>query len=128
MSGAWGPEPPAPGPTVVRIAHPNAHRPHRCCECASAIATAQRYERTDGLWEGRWEHYVTCEPCVELRSTVSCGDGWVYGELAEASEEWYRGWSVARTPDPERRAKAQVGRMVAAMRRRRRAARKETAQ
>ena len=58
---------------------------HTCCECSETIVTGRRYERAVGVYDGRWETYKTCEPCVRIRRDYCYY--WIYGELVEVIQE-----------------------------------------
>lgn len=47
-----------------------ARKAHRCSECRHTIKPGERYEQFDGCWDGRWDHYKTCETCLEIREQV----------------------------------------------------------
>lgn len=52
-----------------------ARKTHKCCECGSGIKPGNLYQIVASLYEGRWDHYKTCEPCADLRdalNAVSC--------------------------------------------------------
>jgi hypothetical protein len=68
------------GPDIYRSKTVNARKQHTCCECGEKIRPGEEYEYASGLWEGSWEHYKTCGPCVLIRSDVCC-HSWIFGEL-----------------------------------------------
>jgi len=68
-------------PTICTVTNPKARVEHQCCECGETIQPGQHYERTEGLWDGRWDTFKTCAPCVEIRDTYCCS--YNYGELCE---------------------------------------------
>lgn len=65
-----------------------ARKKHTCCECGEAIQPGEKYQYAAGLWEGHWEHFKTCTPCLRIRKDVCC-DGFIFGELREAIGEAY---------------------------------------
>lgn len=70
-----------------------ARKPHTCCECRQTIQRGQTYEHTSGLWDGDWQTYKTCLPCVEIRHALMC-EGWNYQNLWEdIREHWHQGGS-----------------------------------
>lgn len=64
-----------------------AAREHECGECDETIPCGARYERTEGLWNGRWSTFKTCLSCVEIRDHFACEDGWMFGEVWRQIEE-----------------------------------------
>ncbi len=84
-------------PSVYRKETPRARVAHECIECRTEIPPGDRYELASGLWDGRWDHFKTCGPCVVLRSEVTAveeSDGcWgteaipPFTELFSAAEE-----------------------------------------
>lgn len=71
----------ADGPSVFNERRFIARKNHACCECGGVIRPGERYERTDGCWDGRWETYKTCGICLRIRGEYCCS--WVYGGLRE---------------------------------------------
>lgn len=65
---------------VSRTATHIARKEHWCCECREAILVGAKYERTEGLWDGRWDTFKTCLSCVEIRDHFAC-NGWTFGHL-----------------------------------------------
>lgn len=43
---------------------------HRCTECHGIIEKGESYERSSGIWDGRWSTYRTCERCMALESAI----------------------------------------------------------
>ncbi len=75
-------------PSVYRDNQVIARKPHQCCECKRIIHTKETYNRFTGCWEGKWDTFVTCEECDELRreihSDLGCyNDGPGFGDLRE---------------------------------------------
>lgn len=48
-----------------------ARKAHTCCECGKAINPGQMYQRITGKWDGNVRTYKTCEPCADLRDSLS---------------------------------------------------------
>ena len=64
--------------TIVKA----ARKEHVCIECQEPIPIGASYERVEGLWEGRWETFKTCIPCMRIRKDMfPCG--WIYGQMRE---------------------------------------------
>jgi len=72
-------------PAVSSTKTPVARIQHSCCECDVPIQPGQRYERTNGCWDGEWRVYKTCWPCYELRHKYAEAEGgfYEYGGLRE---------------------------------------------
>ena len=62
-----------------------AAKEHRCYECYRTIYPGERYERADGLYDGRWDSMATCPHCIEGRRflDVLCSGAWSYGDVWE---------------------------------------------
>lgn len=58
-------------PTVSNTWAVKAQKQHRCCECDAPIAKGEIYEKVEGLWDGSWQTYKTCWPCVEVRNDLT---------------------------------------------------------
>lgn len=43
-----------------------AKKPHTCCQCGLQIAPGQKYVKTAGKWDGRFESYKICQECDQL--------------------------------------------------------------
>jgi len=65
-----------------------ARKEHTCCECGEKIQPGEKYECTRGLWEGSWDYFKTCYPCVCIRNELCC-HGWEFGELRGVVLEAY---------------------------------------
>jgi len=67
-----------------------SRKDRRCEECGRGIAKGTRYERVDGLYEGYWFTFFTCEPCMDLRqwvkNSVPCFC-WEHGNMIDAAKE-----------------------------------------
>lgn len=79
-------------PARVNTRHPVARTKHECCECLGVIVPGTVYEHVRGIWNGRWRGFKTCTPCVELRHEANEGGPFLFEELAETVDEWWRGW------------------------------------
>lgn len=77
-------------PQIAQESRPVAKRAHRCCECRTTIEPGTRYARLDGRYDDGWRTYTTCAPCDALREQVCDGNGYIFGELADAACEWAR--------------------------------------
>lgn len=80
----------APDRQWVRISKAKAQ--HECCECLSPILVGERYQRFTGVWDGDFETWKTCLPCVRLREILLTETDWdpeelVFGTLFSAVEE-----------------------------------------
>lgn len=69
-------------PKVFSEKHPTARKIYKCCECGGEIKPGQKYHKETGLWEGTWETFRTCEPCVRIRDKY-CPHGYIYETLVE---------------------------------------------
>lgn len=59
-----------------------ARKHHHCCECRKPISPGEEYQKVSGVDGGRFFHFKTCSPCLEIRTTL-CGDCWTLGNLYE---------------------------------------------
>lgn len=68
---------------------PTARKTHRCYECNGEIRPGERYERVAGKWDGRFDTFLTCERCFDIRQWVTnnvpcvC---WAHGNIREDAE------------------------------------------
>jgi hypothetical protein len=60
-----------------------ARKQYECCECGGAIEKGSLHHYAAGVYGGRWSTHRTCIGCHRLRVDVSCGNGWVFGQLRE---------------------------------------------
>lgn len=74
--------------TFSETTRPIARREHKCYECGEVIPRGAKYERVSGLWDREMSTFKTCLTCVEIRNELCC-DGWVYGFLWEAIDEYF---------------------------------------
>ncbi len=58
-------------PDVFNEWSPKARQPHKCCECRGIIARGEKYQKIQGLWDGRWRTFKTCIDCKELREKIT---------------------------------------------------------
>lgn len=72
----------------------HARKAAKCCECGTPIAAGDRYQRSEGLWDGAFSTYKTCAPCAELRdammkaaSAQDCCEGPAFGDLMNWATE-----------------------------------------
>lgn len=69
---------------------PRAKKSHKCEECSGPIAVGERYEYVAGKWEGYFNHFRTCQRCVDLRHWMTknlpcfC---WAHGNLRDDARE-----------------------------------------
>ena len=71
---------------------------HRCTECNGIVEKGQSYERSSGVWDGRWSTYRKCEKCMAFESAmeVHCRGflggnpfGYMYENIRETMENVY---------------------------------------
>lgn len=76
---------------VLSDTKPRARKPHKCGECCRTIAVGETYEKTVGVYDGRFDTYVTCMHCVAVREWLSkvCS-GWIYTMVEEDLREHFR--------------------------------------
>jgi len=75
-------------PAVYEETWHKANKEHHCCECGGVICVGHTYQRIAGLWEGKWDHFTTCERCADLRDSlaeVACPE---LGNLRDAYMEY----------------------------------------
>jgi hypothetical protein len=58
------------GPSAFWQSTPMARKEHVCCECQSAISPGERYELSEGVWEGEFGRYKTCLICRNVRDAA----------------------------------------------------------
>jgi len=52
---------------LYRESMPKARKQHVCCECGATIDPGEIYQRVEGMWEGDFATYKTCEFCANVR-------------------------------------------------------------
>jgi hypothetical protein len=50
-----------------------ARKPHKCCECGVTIAAGEQYQAVCAKWDGQFDSFCTCMPCVEIRAKSIAG-------------------------------------------------------
>ena len=58
-----------------------ARKPHTCGECEHIISPGEKYERITGVWDGSWDHHITCLSCVDTRTAFFCNSGWMFNHV-----------------------------------------------
>lgn len=58
-----------------------ARKPHKCGECNREIPKGALCESVAGKWDGDFSTHRTCMDCVNIRDGLSCGMGFMFGEL-----------------------------------------------
>ena len=61
----------AVGPQAYWDSYRVARKAHTCCECESIISPGERYQVIEGIWEGKFARYKTCEACEGVRRTAT---------------------------------------------------------
>jgi hypothetical protein len=88
------------GPSVFHQETLKAKLSHRCTECRGIIEAGQHYERSSGIWDGRWSTYRKCKFCMDFESAFDAQfKGFMhssaFGEmLSDSQHEMYRLYSV----------------------------------
>jgi len=59
------------GPEFITKKFVTARKQHKCCECGAEIKPGDAYERVTGKWSGDFDSIATCEPCADLRESLS---------------------------------------------------------
>lgn len=73
-------------PDVYRSSFVKARKQYKCCECGDLIAVGETYQKADGLWDGIFRTFHTCESCSQVwlrlqeEDVVEC---FVHGKLSE---------------------------------------------
>ncbi|MFT7880946.1 MAG: hypothetical protein ABXS91_11200 [Sulfurimonas sp.] len=69
----------------------------RCGECGETIDPGEQYEHVAGVWDGRWDTYVTCMDCLSVREQffTDYRYGQIWEDLENTFEEW--GYEVPET-------------------------------
>lgn len=84
--------------TVISLTTPVARKPHKCCECGHTINPGKRYERQSTLFDGHFDVYKTCIPCMNVRdSMLTCG--YYFGHVWEDIHEAYCDADYCICPD-----------------------------
>jgi len=73
-------------PVLYAETYPRARKEHRCSECGVVIERREKYCRSSGLWDGRFETYKTCMVCDDIRQTLFCGG--VFGDMLADVREY----------------------------------------
>jgi hypothetical protein len=78
-------------PAVYNETFPKARKQHKCCECHRDIQPGEKYQRSEGLWEGEWMTFKTCMLCYDLRKKIAFSlpydEAPAFGELREWAQE-----------------------------------------
>lgn len=69
-------------PYFIRQRIVTARKLHWCVECNESIEPGDRYELTNGMWDGEFGTHKTCLPCQRIRDDL-CSD-YTFGGLREA--------------------------------------------
>lgn len=48
---------------AVRVEHPRARQPWRCCTCYDVIPVGEHYRKISGMRDGMWLCFRTCATC-----------------------------------------------------------------
>ena len=75
-----------------------ARKQHRCCECGEPIEPGDTYQIVEGMWEGDFATFKTCERCVELWK-ILMDAGWCQS-IGDLRETWQEHWT-RDTPRPD---------------------------
>ena len=94
-----------------------ARTAHTCCECLDIIQPGTVYEHVRGLWCRTWRTFKTCASCTELRHETNEGHAFLFEELAETIDEWWRAWQPSHNA-PDRADKAALAPAVRRFRQR----------
>jgi hypothetical protein len=54
-------------PSAYWESHPKARKEHKCCECGSVIGVGEKHQLAEGIWNGEFGRYRTCEICEAVR-------------------------------------------------------------
>lgn len=68
------------GPEFFDVSWCTARKEHICLECRKTIKPGDKYEYTAGKWDGEFETFKTCKPCVAIWNEYFCGCR-IYGDL-----------------------------------------------
>jgi hypothetical protein len=52
---------------LYRESTPKARKQHVCCECGATIDPGETYQRVEGMWDGRFYTFKTCDFCAQVR-------------------------------------------------------------
>ena len=55
-------------PAFMNTEHPKARKEHKCFECGGVIQKGEKYEKIEGVWDGNFYRFKTCNDCAELRN------------------------------------------------------------
>lgn len=64
-----------------------ARKPHKCCECGREINVGERHEVFVARSEGQFFSKRTCAECQDVRESLYCNGGWIFGALWSDVEE-----------------------------------------
>ena len=66
-----------------------SRKQHTCLECRREIHKGAQYERSSGLWEGKFETYHVCLDCANIRDGFNCeGSSKTFGELWQQMHDY----------------------------------------
>lgn len=76
---------------LAKYTRPRAIAARRCDFCRGTIARGERYDRADGLYDGKWTNWSTCADCEALIERVravelSHGCAWEEATPSDADE------------------------------------------
>lgn len=81
-------------PEVYNKTFRKARKEHRCTECGDWIKKGERYEHVAACYEGSWNEYKTCLPCVGIANDLGCR---LHDGLVEQFQEIF-GWDYRDDP------------------------------
>lgn len=70
---------------------PLARKKYQCDECGKTIVPSEKYERVEGLTDGKFETFTTCMVCSEIADAFSCGGrtmGGFFWEFFDEGDCW----------------------------------------
>jgi len=74
------------GPSLFKSEMITAKKAHKCTECRNQINSGEKYEKVDGVWDGSWDHFKTCQDCLSLRDEFFIAGytfGWLWDDFFE---------------------------------------------
>lgn len=74
------------GPSFHTVKMIKSRKKHKCCECKRTIEKGEEYEKTSGMWDGRFDEFKTCSDCISLRKEFFTS-GYYFGRIWDDFEE-----------------------------------------
>ena len=71
-----------------------SRKEYKCIECGAVIPKGSQYEHIKSLYDGHWDTYRTCLPCMNIARSMGCR---LHHGLYEQFYEMF-GWNYLDDP------------------------------